>query len=493
MSDEHSQRPFRTNNMPRRQAPAGSGAGTPSGSDPLAELARLIGQTDPFGEFGRKSAPGQAAPAMPEQTRAHPQPYMPAAQARQPAQHEPAQHEPTQAYRPSHNYGRPGAHDQADYRQPDHGSVPPPAAHGHDAQYADDSAVYEYDAYDPNNAAFDADESGYYDEPKPRRRSSILAVAAVFTLAVIGTGGALGYRALFGRVTSGPPPIIKADPRPSKIVPAKKDTASAKLINDRVGSGDEKLVPREEQPVEIKPAGAFPGAAQAAPAAAPAQTPPGRGVAAGAVSPSALGSGVIGGEPKKIHTIVIHPDRTAMAGPLAAPPPAPPQQAAAPAAPAPPPRVAHTPAAPEAAPLRHQDAAPKREASHAAHVARAAPPANAPLSLSPNAEARTAAPAAAPTRFEPRNSTRTSTSSGKYAVQLSSRRSQSEAEAAFRSLKAKFPSQLGSRQSMIRKVDLGKKGIYYRTMVGPFATSDEASKLCSNLKAAGGSCFVQRI
>jgi cell division protein FtsN len=46
---------------------------------------------------------------------------------------------------------------------------------------------------------------------------------------------------------------------------------------------------------------------------------------------------------------------------------------------------------------------------------------------------------------------------------------------------------------MVRKVDLGTKGIYYRTMVGPFATSDEASKLCSSLKAAGGSCFVQRI
>jgi len=97
---------------------------------------------------------------------------------------------------------------------------------------------------------------------------------------------------------------------------------------------------------------------------------------------------------------------------------------------------------------------------------------------------------AAPAPIAPRAAP---SSSGKYAVQLSSRRSQSEAETAFRGLKAKFPSQLGSRQSIIRKVDLGKKGVYYRAMVGPFATSDEANQLCSKLKAAGGSCFVQRI
>ena len=317
-----------------------------------------------------------------------------------------------------------------------------------------------------------------------------LAVAAVFTLAVIGTAGALGYRALFGREISGPPPIIKADPRPSKIVPDKKETASAKLINDRVGSGDEKLVPREEQPIEAKAAESFPAAAQAAPGVASAQTPPSRGLTAGAMPP-AIGGGVIGGEPKKIHTIVIHPDQTAMAGPPASLPSAPPQQPSAnllPDAPAKPPAsVARTPpaSASEPAPPRHQ-------APRTAHAARTVHPANAPLSLDPNAGTGTkmANVVAAPAPIAPRAAP---SSSGKYAVQLSSRRSQSEAETAFRGLKAKFPSQLGSRQSIIRKVDLGKKGVYYRAMVGPFATSDEANQLCSKLKAAGGSCFVQRI
>ena len=42
----------------------------------------------------------------------------------------------------------------------------------------------------------------------------VLAIAAVFALAVVGTAGAFGYRALFGSASSGPPPVIKADSKP---------------------------------------------------------------------------------------------------------------------------------------------------------------------------------------------------------------------------------------------------------------------------------------
>jgi hypothetical protein len=44
----------------------------------------------------------------------------------------------------------------------------------------------------------------------------------------------------------------------------------------------------------------------------------------------------------------------------------------------------------------------------------------------------------------------------------------------------------------MRRADLGDKGIYYRAMVGPFASAQEATQLCSDLKAAGGSCLVQK-
>jgi len=79
---------------------------------------------------------------------------------------------------------------------------------------------------------------------------------------------------------------------------------------------------------------------------------------------------------------------------------------------------------------------------------------------------------------------------GGYAVQLSSQRSEAEAQASFRALQVKYPSQLGSRSSFVKRVDLGAKGIYYRAMVGPFSSSGEARQFCTDLKAAGGNCVV---
>ncbi len=83
-------------------------------------------------------------------------------------------------------------------------------------------------------------------------------------------------------------------------------------------------------------------------------------------------------------------------------------------------------------------------------------------------------------------------SAGGYAVQLTSQRSESAAQAAFRSLQAKYPDQLGGREPILRRADLGSKGVYYRALVGPFASMEEAAGMCSSLKAAGGSCIVQR-
>jgi hypothetical protein len=81
-----------------------------------------------------------------------------------------------------------------------------------------------------------------------------------------------------------------------------------------------------------------------------------------------------------------------------------------------------------------------------------------------------------------------------YAVQVTSERSEGRAQAAFRSLQAKYPGQLSGREPIIRRADLGgAAGIYYRALVGPFASAEIAAKLCSGLKAAGGDCIVQKI
>jgi hypothetical protein len=454
MADDQYQRPYRLNETLPRATPAASA----SSSDPLAELARLIGQNDPFAEFGRGNARRAAVPP-PAANRSAP----PAAP-------------PSAPEAPLY-----GASDGFLYQDDAETAGHHPAA---------ETGGFEPDPYHPSNAQLAGEEEDFYDDvPPAKRRMGIMAIAAIFALAVIGTAGAFGYRALFG--TSGqsqPPPVIKADTAPSKIVPVTVSKAPNKLITDRVAdhAQDEKLVSREEQPVAPPPPPPLQQAQGSAPQAAP---------------PAALGSGVISSEPKKIRTIAIHPDQSGLGdnqpvvATAPAPPPPPPatRMAPAPTAPtAPPAQVASNP--PIAANAEPPLPPPPRQTE-----SRAVPPAprttasgNAPLSLSPDARApmRTAA-VAAPAPIA-RAAKPAAAASGSYAVQVSSQRSEADAQAAFRSLQSKFPNQLGGKQVLIHKVELGDKGIYYRAMVGPFANANEASELCSGLKAAGGQCIVQR-
>ena len=81
---------------------------------------------------------------------------------------------------------------------------------------------------------------------------------------------------------------------------------------------------------------------------------------------------------------------------------------------------------------------------------------------------------------------------GGYAVQVTSERSESGAQAAFRVLQAKYPIQLRGRHPIIRRADLGAAGTYYRALVGPLRSAEEAKRLCSGLKAAGADCIIQK-
>jgi cell division septation protein DedD len=111
-------------------------------------------------------------------------------------------------------------------------------------------------------------------------------------------------------------------------------------------------------------------------------------------------------------------------------------------------------------------------------------PSNAPLSLAP--------PGGSPQPSRLASAPANIGASGGFTVQVSSQRSEAEAQTAFRGLQAKFPNELGGRQPIIRRADLGDKGTFYRAQVGPFATSEQASEFCGSLKAAGGQCVVQR-
>jgi hypothetical protein len=77
---------------------------------------------------------------------------------------------------------------------------------------------------------------------------------------------------------------------------------------------------------------------------------------------------------------------------------------------------------------------------------------------------------------------------GTYVVQISSQRSEADAQRAFGLLQLKFPEQLRNRKPIIVKKSFADHGVYYRILVGPFTTAEEANDFCGNLQAAGGQC-----
>ena len=173
-----------------------------------------------------------------------------------------------------------------------------------------------------------------------------------------------------------------------------------------------------------------------------------------------------------MRTVTIRPDGNDLSGrPVGAP-------AAAARAPANPTTATTTPPAPRAAaPARSGSGPISLDPQGApAETAAAPPPARTRTAVAPPPQA--AAPETA------------SASAGGYLVQLSSQRSEGEAQSSYRALQAKFPNELGSRPPVVRRADLGSKGVYYRTMVGPFRSAQEASQFCAAYKAAGGQCVV---
>ena len=79
---------------------------------------------------------------------------------------------------------------------------------------------------------------------------------------------------------------------------------------------------------------------------------------------------------------------------------------------------------------------------------------------------------------------------GKYGVQLAARSSVEEARALIDTMRAKYPSELGQQWATILPVSL-PKGMYYRVVIGPLASEQQASQLCSKLKAQGEECFIR--
>jgi hypothetical protein len=479
-------------------------------SDPLAELARLIGQNDPSGAAARPAArPLQSRanvrPQQYDQQQYDPPEELPDAPQSPPAWMQRARHEtplppPPLPQEYDQEYDQ-KYDDEPEYQQPapvhplHRYAAQPPQLPAHQAppeqdyyeqpqqQYADeplqdpsryDDALYgrletgEHDyqrdpAYPDDPYAYQGE---YEEEPAPKKRSSgLMTVAAVLALAVVGTGAAFAYRTFVGSPRSGEPPIIRADNSPTKVVPAQSD-ASATKNPDRMLSGDggEKLVSREETPVDVNsrsgaPRVVFPPLNQNA------NPPPASSVSPSAPMPAATGT-MPNNEPRRIKTLAVKGDAADNGGIPAgasAPPPKPPTRS-----------VAAPAAAPGAPPARNPASA---NAS-----------ANSPMSLAPQASE-----SEPPTRVAATNPTQTAPASEggpSFLVSVTSQDSESAARESFRVAQGKYASVLGSRSPVIKRVDLADGKTKYRAMVGPYRTRQEAVQFCTDLKSAGGQCFI---
>ncbi|MET0746244.1 MAG: SPOR domain-containing protein [Microvirga sp.] len=481
----------------RQLAPAraASSAGPSTRNDPLAELARIVGQEDPF-----QSMLGQGQRGRYPQAVQYP--------------HAVQDHGIRDHGVDDHGADDHGVRDLDDlYRSaglPAQGAPAPalragaaPQARGYALDgYGAAEDVHEPAAYaDPAHAAYD--EQGHYDEGyypagedhgqayaeerdmrslEPRRsRKGLLVGCAVAALVVIG-GGAWYAAGPSAMLAGGPPPVIKASVEPTKVHPENPGGVEIpnqnKQIYERAKQSTEtKVVNREEQPIDVKEAA--------------------RIAAAGTVTGTTGATGATGatggpatslnlGEPKKVRTVSIRPDGTVVtpdSAPAALPPPPPARQAAMMP---PPPMTMPTGAQP--APPTIQTAASTPRPAGTTSSTPASPAAQKPVASAATPASATPQRVASLQPVAPAESASEAPLSG-YSVQLGVRGSEGDAQKAFTQMQSKY-ADLQGQPALIRKAEVNGATVY-RVRVGPMS-KDDASTLCSRLQGGGAQCFVSK-
>ena len=303
---------------------------------------------------------------------------------------------------------------------------------GHDPRYVDSQGSYP--STDDQETAYEQSYAG-----RARRRGSLITVA--LGLAIVGTAGAFGYGTFTGSGSWSQPTVIKADNTPTSIAPSpsSSDGQGSKLIHERADKSQPEPVVSQEQPIEVK--GAAPNVLTAILATEPRTTSSQR-----AMDYAPTPTGTVAIEPQKVKTFAIRPDGASEMGSSGS-------QASTTSVPT---RLAATQSA-------GATRAPTGASTHTASI----PTPGAATASAPRA-------------------------SGAYMVQLVSNKSEAETQSSFKVLQSKYPTVLGTRAALIRRVELGDRGTYYRAHVGPFANADQANVVCDRLKSAGGECLVHK-
>jgi hypothetical protein len=388
-------------------------------TDPLAELARLIGgEEDPYkGVFAQQPAQ-QAAP----QDRREPSFAPPHAEApRQTAtDHVYDDHAPRASYEPT----RP-AEDDAGWDM-----APEPA--------------------------------DYAAARKPRPSRAAMIAAAIFSVGVLGIGGTYAFK---GKMPgSGEIATIQASGAPVKVAPPRNEgeqqSQSATLLEKDVAQTSTRVVTREEQPVDLS----------TLPQKTPRQIPMngmGSGMAAApaqAQPPAAQPTIANLIEPKKVKTVSVRPDgsiipadgMSGMAG-MGANAPLP---------------VARPASISSASPAAA--AAPKASTPKVAARVATTPAADTAPRAATRASAVEPKPKSAALDDEP-----TATTRGQWAAQLAGSPSEDEARVTASRLASKYSGELGGRRPTFRKAEVNNKTVYRVRVSG--LSKEEAAAICQKI------------
>lgn len=456
--------------------------------DPLAELARIVGQDDPFRAL-LEARDGRRGGTV--QTRIEPSftdaPLVdPVVDPPEHALHRPAARQAYRGAEPSAERHETPADAFDQYlasvdRGYDEGAAYPQQ---HEAQHEADG--------EPSGEAY---EGRALKRVSPRRK--LVSVGAGLAVVVLSVTGALTWRGLHHGGTGGVP-IIKADTAPLKIQPKTADGVeipdqNKQIYEPKAKDGQIRIVNREEQPLDVA------SAARAAqgPDSSASVTP------GGAQSKTQGGLSDAFGEPRRVRTVSVKPDTPV------------PAQAAAPReaeTQTPPPALIPTMMLPDSGPPPAAQAPRARSVRQAVAIPPSAAPAMpAPTVPAPAAEATRVVAPPAPTRVKapqrvasvapdsvspieaPATTSATTMSStapvGGFSVQLGVRNSAGDAQAAFKQMQAKY-AELAGQPALIRQAEVNGKSLY-RVRVGPLGKS-EATSLCAKLQGEGGQCFVAK-
>lgn len=432
-------------------------AGQPK-KDPLAELARIVGQDDPFRASSAMEGSGRGASSQPAHSLA---PELRGSLPSHGLDHNDTSYgnDPTERRQTDAKGAMVDVHGQgqfdAPYRSPD-----------------------EYDAYPVSADHTDGyDNAGLHHQVRPRSRKSLVIAGALLGVSVLGVAGTLLLRNGGGGSGNHGPLVVQADKNPLKIQPENPGGVDIPNQNKQIyergsGDGQTRVVNREEQPLDVQQATR--AAAQASVAA------PGNASARGPSlsSNNSLTSGL--GEPKRVRTVSVPIQELSGAARQ-------PGAATTTAASGSTPQASATPAPPPR-PVAPPVVAPARPAANTEQLASATPQAapESPRTDQRPAQRVAAAPKAA-SALEPAGTGSTAAAGG-FAVQLAVRPSEKEARTAYQQLQQRFADDLNGRSPAIRSAQVNGKTIY-RVRIGPMSR-DDASNLCSKLKTSGGQCFV---